>query len=102
MNEQVSNYIVVVVLFVVIAIFVLFVALVMDILLAVWRIRKYGQDEDGDWDGGGGGGWTDKPSGRPLGGGGPDCDIDRQFHETANTIGKTIQIEEKNKEKVLT
>lgn len=57
------------------------------------------EGEGGGW--GGGGGWTDKPSGKPPGGGGPDRDIDQMFHEVCDAVGKTIKIEKKDEEKVL-
>ena len=62
-----------------------------------WR---EGEADDGNDEGGGGGRW-DKPRGTPPGGGGPDRDIDRMFHEVADAIGKTIKIEKKDEEKVL-
>jgi hypothetical protein len=64
--------------------------------------RKYGEPDEesgSDDDNGGGGGKWDKPKGRPPSG--PDRDIDTQFHAVADAIGKTIQIEEKDKDKVL-
>jgi hypothetical protein len=67
-----------------------------------WKKHKRDQGEDGEGGDGGGGGWTDKPSGTPPGGGGPDRDLDRQFHAIADAIGKTIKIGEKDEEKVLT
>lgn len=104
MTKQVSDYIALFAFFVVVGTFALLMALVADIFLAIWRRKHghYGEDEsDEDWDSGGGG-WRDKPSGRPPGGGGPERDMNRQFHEVADAVGKTIEIEKREGEKVLT
>jgi hypothetical protein len=65
------------------------------------RDQEDGESDEGEGGWGGGGGWTDKPSGKPPGGGGPDRDIDKMFHEVCDAIGKTIKIEKKDKDKVL-
>ena len=83
-------------------------AVITGISIIVWGAwEKYkGNRQDGDDEGesgwGGNGGWTGKPSGRPPGGGGPGRDMDRQFHAVADAVGKTVKIEEKEREKVLT
>ena len=104
MNDRAFDYIATFALFIVVAILGLFVVLLVDSVVALWRWKdRHDQDEDeSDWGGGGGGGWTDKPSGRPPGGGGPDRDMDKQFHEVADAVGKSVEIEKKTREKVLT
>ena len=65
--------------------------------------RKYpesGEDGSGSNDDGGGGRWGNTPKGRPPSG--PDRDVDEQFHAIADAVGKTIEIEKSNEEKVLT
>ena len=87
--------------------YIILIAVVLSLAALLWTERngrKYGKpDEESDSgsDEGGGGGRWNTPKGRPPGGG-PDRDVDEQFHAVADAIGKTIQIEEKDKEKVLT
>ena len=85
-------------------------AMLAGLVLVFWDLwkkhKRGGQDGEGEGGDGGGGGWTDRPSGTPPGGGGPDRDLDRQldrqFHAVADAIGKSIKIDENRKEKVLT
>jgi hypothetical protein len=104
MTEQVPGYVVVLVFFMIvvtIATVGAFVAGFMVWLWTAWKQHKRDQGGEGEGGDGGGGGWTDKP-GKGPNGGGPDRDIDRQFHAVADAIGKSINIEEKHGEKVLT
>ena len=105
MTEQVPGYVVALIFFMIVVTIAMFGAFVAGFLIFLWSaFRSQNQDgEEGEDDGwGGGGGWTDKPSGKPPGGGGPDRDIDKQFHILADAVGKTIEIEKKEQEKVLT
>jgi len=86
--------------------YLMIAAMVLAFAALVWAERngrKYGKPDEESGSGsdeGGGGRWGNKPKGSPPGG--PDRDMDQQFHAVADAIGKTINIEEKKKEKVLT
>ena len=103
MTEQVPGYVVALIFFMIVVTIAMFGAFVAGVLVWLWTAWKNKPDQqDGEDDGnGGGGGWNDRP-GKPPSGGGPDKDIDRQFHAIADAIGKTIKIEKKDEEKVLT
>ena len=95
----VSAYIYLMVAMIVLA----FLALIGMFIWAAWMAwKRRGNTPPGEIDdGGGGGGGNDDPPRKPLPNGGPDRSIDEQFHALADAIGKTIQIEEKEREKVL-
>jgi len=86
--------------------YIMIIAMGLAFLALIWserKKRKFPPSEEnggGSDEGGGGGRWGTKPKGNPPSG--PDRDMDQQFHAVADAIGKTMNIEEKNKEKVLT
>jgi hypothetical protein len=107
MIEQTPLYVQITV-WIMVAVMVLGVSvLIAMIFWAIWMAWKQhkneqgGHTDEGGKDGRGGNGGRDRPTGKPPGGGGPDRSIDEQFHALADMIGKTIEIDEKEKEKVL-
>ena len=81
---------------------VTFIALIAGFAMEIRKRKQNGEDEDGWYGGSGGGGWTNRPSGRPPNGGPDrDRDMDRQFHNIANAVGRTIEIPKNEKDKVL-
>jgi len=105
MNDQIPGYAVFLVYLMEAAVILMAVTLVGIVVVAFWLAVKNNrnqQGEQGDSGSGGGGSKGNSPGKPPKGpSGGPKTDMDEQFHELANAVGKTIQIEKKDEEKVL-